>query len=182
MKQHSKVVLDFQVFSPLKFESLPQLPGLSAPRCSCESCGRQVHWQPLTTGGLHLEVLSLIDRASDLQSAIRVTVLLISMFELLGPSSWVSKTHTQPNYQTKIMMWIVCFCLRVEFLLKTDSGYPRDAGVFFHSRWQTLGVFCFCKRILWFRWVRILQQTVESTRFPVSGNTTRQHFFWFLAK
>jgi len=33
-------------------------------------------------------------------------------------------------------------CLRVEFLFKTDSGYPRDAGVFFHSRWQTwtLGV------------------------------------------
>jgi len=30
--------------------------------------------------------------------------------------------------------------LRVEFLLKTDSGYPRDAGIFFHSRWQTLGV------------------------------------------
>jgi len=30
--------------------------------------------------------------------------------------------------------------LRVEFLLKTDSGYPRDAGVFFYSRWQTLGV------------------------------------------
>jgi len=30
--------------------------------------------------------------------------------------------------------------LRVEFLLKTDSGYPRDAGVFFHARWQTLGV------------------------------------------
>ena len=29
--------------------------------------------------------------------------------------------------------------LRVEFLLKTDSGYPRDAGVFFHSRWQTPG-------------------------------------------
>ena len=23
--------------------------------------------------------------------------------------------------------------------MKTDSGYPRDAGVFFHSRWQTLG-------------------------------------------
>jgi len=30
--------------------------------------------------------------------------------------------------------------LRVEFLLKTDGGYPRDAGVFFYSRWQTLGV------------------------------------------
>jgi len=30
--------------------------------------------------------------------------------------------------------------LGVEFLLKTDGGYPRDAGIFFHSRWQTLGV------------------------------------------
>jgi len=30
--------------------------------------------------------------------------------------------------------------LRVEFLYKTDGGYPRDAGVFFHSPWQTLGV------------------------------------------
>jgi len=31
--------------------------------------------------------------------------------------------------------------LRVEFLLKTDRGYryPRDVGVSFHSRWQTLG-------------------------------------------
>ena len=25
-----------------------------------------------------------------------------------------------------------CECLGVEFLLKTDGGYPRDAGVFFH--------------------------------------------------
>ena len=25
-------------------------------------------------------------------------------------------------------------------LLKTDCGYPRDAGVLFRSRWQTLGV------------------------------------------
>jgi len=24
--------------------------------------------------------------------------------------------------------------------LKTDSGYPRDLGIFFHLRWQTLGV------------------------------------------
>jgi len=32
------------------------------------------------------------------------------------------------------------FTLRVEFLLKTDDGYPRDASVFVHSRWQTLGV------------------------------------------
>ena len=30
--------------------------------------------------------------------------------------------------------------LRVEFSLKTDGGYPREAGVFFHSQWQTLGV------------------------------------------
>jgi len=30
--------------------------------------------------------------------------------------------------------------LIVEFLLKTDSGYLRDAGVLFHSRWQALGV------------------------------------------
>ena len=30
--------------------------------------------------------------------------------------------------------------LKVEFLLKTDSGYPRDAKVFFNSRWQTLGI------------------------------------------
>ena len=30
----------------------------------------------------------------------------------------------------------------MEFLLKTDGGYPKDAGVFFQSRWQTLGV-CF---------------------------------------
>ena len=30
--------------------------------------------------------------------------------------------------------------LKIEFLLKTDGGYPRDAGIFFHSRWQTLGV------------------------------------------
>jgi len=29
--------------------------------------------------------------------------------------------------------------LRVEFLVKTDSGYPMHAGVFSHSRWQTLG-------------------------------------------
>jgi len=25
-----------------------------------------------------------------------------------------------------------CWFLRVEFLLKTDGGYPRDAGVFFY--------------------------------------------------
>ena len=24
--------------------------------------------------------------------------------------------------------------------MKTDGGYPKDAGVFFHPRWQTLGV------------------------------------------
>jgi len=35
----------------------------------------------------------------------------------------------------------LCFLiLRVEFLLKTDSGYLRDTGVFFHSRWQPLRV------------------------------------------
>ena len=37
----------------------------------------------------------------------------------------------------------MCKCIcgsRVKFLLKTDSGYPKDAGVFFHSRWKTLGV------------------------------------------
>jgi len=34
---------------------------------------------------------------------------------------------------------LTCLCvpsfhdLRVEFLLKTDGGYPRDAGVFFHD-------------------------------------------------
>jgi len=28
--------------------------------------------------------------------------------------------------------------LGVVFLLKTDSGNPRDAGVFLHSRWKTL--------------------------------------------
>jgi len=38
----------------------------------------------------------------------------------------------------------VCVALRVKFLLKTDGGYPRDAGVFFHSRWQTLGVVLLC--------------------------------------
>jgi len=38
----------------------------------------------------------------------------------------------------------VCFCLcfRAEFLLKTDSGYPRDAGVFFsftmRNPWSSL--------------------------------------------
>ena len=40
--------------------------------------------------------------------------------------------------QTRVGVY--CFVWRVEFILKTDSGYSRDAGVFFHSRWQTLGV------------------------------------------
>ena len=114
--------------------------------------------------GFTLKFLSLIDR--DLQSAIRVTVHLISMFELLGPSSWVSKTQMQPNYQTKLMMWIVCFCLRVEFLSKTDNGYPRDAGIFFHSRWQTLGVpFALTP----------IGQLHQSQPSPVPGNLGRCH-------
>jgi len=31
--------------------------------------------------------------------------------------------------------------LKVEFSFETDSGYPREAGVFVHARWQTLGTF-----------------------------------------
>jgi len=36
----------------------------------------------------------------------------------------------------------VVLCLRVEFLLKTDSGYPRDAEVtlFTVAPWQTLSI------------------------------------------
>ena len=30
-------------------------------------------------------------------------------------------------------------CLRVEFLLKTDSGYPKDTGV--NKPWQPLGIY-----------------------------------------
>jgi len=32
----------------------------------------------------------------------------------------------------------VCVALRVEFLLKTDSGYPKDTGV--NKPWQPLGI------------------------------------------
>jgi len=30
--------------------------------------------------------------------------------------------------------------LRVEFLLETDGGCPREAGVFLNSRWSTVGI------------------------------------------
>jgi len=33
---------------------------------------------------------------------------------------------------------IVLICLRVEFLLKTDSGYPKDTGQ--NKPWQPLGI------------------------------------------
>jgi len=38
---------------------------------------------------------------------------------------------------TSVSVWVSAR-LKVMFLLKTDSGYPRDAGFFFHLRWQTL--------------------------------------------
>jgi len=37
-----------------------------------------------------------------------------------------------------IVVFFVCPPLRVEFLLNTDSGYPKDTGV--HKTWQPLGI------------------------------------------
>ena len=38
--------------------------------------------------------------------------------------------------------WFFGFIWRVEFLLKTDSGYPRDAGVSVLSRFLVFGLLC----------------------------------------
>jgi len=38
----------------------------------------------------------------------------------------------------KIRVYAVSWSLRVEFLLKTDSGYPKDTGV--NKPWQLLGI------------------------------------------
>jgi len=51
-----------------------------------------------------------------------------------------------PSSATAVSSWAtLCFevlallmCLRVEFLLKTDSGYPKDTGV--NKPWQPLGI------------------------------------------
>ena len=40
-------------------------------------------------------------------------------------------------YMYIVYMWFF-FPLRVEFLLKTDSGYPKDTGV--NEPWQPLGI------------------------------------------
>jgi len=52
----------------------------------------------------------------------------------------VPRTDLEAMASFSLTSLTVFFALRVEFLLKTDSGYPRDAGVLFHPRWQTLGV------------------------------------------
>jgi len=63
----------------------------------------------------------------------------------ISRKNWIHRSKYKVNYYPGCVMFkhVACFwicVLRVEFLLKTDGGYPRDAGVFSHSRWQTLGV------------------------------------------
>jgi len=55
-------------------------------------------------------------------------------------------------------------CLRVEFLLKTDSGYPKDTGV--NKPWQPLGIpFA----------ITSISQLHQSPPSPISGDLGRGH-------
>ena len=45
-------------------------------------------------------------------------------------SSSALPTHSDPPFSLPIAICVSeCICLRVEFVLKTDSGYPKDTGV-----------------------------------------------------
>ena len=52
--------------------------------------------------------------------------VLVRYFDCLFVGIWMVSFYSQ---------WF--FCLRVGFLLKTDSGYPKDTGV--NKPWQPLG-------------------------------------------
>ena len=54
-------------------------------------------------------------------------------------------------------------CMRVEFLLKTDSGYPKDTGVTY-STWQPLGIPSA---------IRPIGQLHQSPPSPIPGDRAR---------
>jgi len=55
-------------------------------------------------------------------------------------SLWVASTVKKNIFVFMVRGQKLTKHLRVKFLLKTDGGYPRDAGFFFHPQWQILGV------------------------------------------
>jgi len=89
-----------------------------------ESWACRVSWKELCPNP-EVQVLYVCRRATALTSRL---------------SLWVAGTVKKNIFVFMVRGQKLTKHLRVKFLLKTDGGYPKDAGVFFRSPWQTLGV------------------------------------------
>jgi len=67
---------------------------------------------------------------------------ILFLYPISPPFFKGSRTSTPQvdffSVQIFLQRLVCCSCLKVEFLLKTDSGYPKDAGV--NTKYETLGI------------------------------------------
>jgi len=114
------------------------------PRSIDRSCARQqLFWQKRI-----LQYCNTAIHCNTLQHTLQKGPLPVEAAALraeqctatLQPCNTLQYSATQCNQRSWQKIIEGAHVLRVEFLLKTENGYSRDASFFPHSRWHTLGV------------------------------------------